>query len=175
MDDDNILTDAQLEMLVHGLETHPEIDLVAGWCDVAADVYAAPRPMTSVGTFDARGRCVAFTAEELTKANGLVAIEWTGFPAVLMRGSLLASLGAQAFRFIHDEINAPENGFFGEDVSFCKRMNVATSRPRMVVDTRVKVPHLKLRDANSGTSSLTASLNLPGAQQCPETVGQGKG
>ena len=158
MDDDNILTDVQLEMLVHGLETHPEIDLVAGWCDVAADVYAAPRPMTSVGTFDARSRCVAFTAEELTKANGLVAIEWTGFPAVLMRGSLLARLGHEAFRFIHDEVNAPENGFFGEDVSFCKSM--LRSGARSAVDTRVKVPHLKLRDANSGTSSLTASLNI---------------
>jgi hypothetical protein len=158
LDDDNVLTDDQLEKLIHGLDTHPELEMIAGWCDVAADCYAGPSPKASCGYFDDRGRCVSFTHDELVKADGLVGIEWSGFPAVLMRGSLLQKLGHEGFRYINDYINAPEHGFYGEDVSFCKRM--IEGGYAAACDTRVKVPHLKLRDANTGVTSLVATLNL---------------
>lgn len=173
IDDDNILIDVQLEMLIHGLDTHPELSLVAGWCDVAANVYSAPSSKTSVGYFDSRGRCVSFTSEELIKANGLVAIEWTGFPVVLMRGSLLQQLGPEAFRYLQDEVNAPEHGFYGEDISFCKQMRSAGLSA--VVDTRVKVPHLKLRDANSGPPALIAVRHSPEPEVSESLQLAGKG
>ena len=70
----------------------------------------------------------------------LSAVEFTGFPAVLMRGSLLLEAGDQAFIMLPNDL-APFYRY-GEDISFCMRVPYRL----LVVDRRVRVPHLKLQD-----------------------------
>jgi GT2 family glycosyltransferase len=152
IDDDNVMTPGYLEMLIQDLDAHPELDMVVGWCAIATDTFDPTVTRTSVGVFDANGRCVALSVEDLESAKGLIKIEWTGFPVVLMRGALLAEMGARAFRPLIDDAS-DGYGFFGEDASFSKQLLLANKN--VAVDPRVKVPHLKLRDANPGVSPFT--------------------
>ena len=144
VDDDNVLSEEHVKLLLEVMETYPDIDLVAGWCDITRSQYDFADNKVSCGTFDDHGRCVQFTAEEVTTARGLVGIDWTGFPCVMMRGSLITKLGPKSFSSISDD--SLEWGFYGEDVSFCKRAKEIGAV--MVMDPRIKLPHLKLRDAN---------------------------
>jgi hypothetical protein len=147
IDDDNILSGEQLQVMLATLEAYPEIDMVCGWCLVTQDGYEAQTRKVSAGMFDETGACVCFREKDVVSAKGLIDVQWTGFPAVLMRGSMLRRLGWQAFAHIPAAV---EWGFFGEDVSFCKRAMEAGLT--IVVDPRLKVPHLKLRDSNLSTS-----------------------
>lgn len=144
VDDDNVLSEQHVKLLIEVLETYPTIDLVAGWCDITRGQYDFGDNKVSCGTFDERGRCVQFTHEEITEARGLVGIDWTGFPCVMMRGELLRRLGPKCFMPIADE--SLEWGFFGEDVSFCKRAKDFGAE--LVADPRICLPHLKLRNSN---------------------------
>ena len=144
VDDDNVLSQERVKLLLEVMEAYPDIDIVAGWCDISRSQYDFGDNKVSCGTFDEHGKCINLTHEEVENASGLVSIEWTGFPCVLMRGKLLQELGPKSFSSIADE--SLEWGFFGEDVSFCKRAKDAGAV--MVMDPRVRLPHLKLRDAN---------------------------
>jgi hypothetical protein len=148
VDDDNVLSQAHVRLLLETLDTYPAIDLVAGWCDISRSQYDFGDNKVSCGTFNDAGRCENFTHAEVLGAQGLVNIDWTGFPCVLMRGELITHLGAKTFSSISDD--SLEWGFFGEDVSFCKRAKEIGAV--MVMDPRVRVPHLKLRDCNITTS-----------------------
>jgi hypothetical protein len=165
IDDDNLLTVAQLEMLIADLEAHPELDIVAGWTWIEADVYNRPGldGKASVGTWHpVHGGCLHLSAQQLQDSpTDLIEIDWTGFPVVLMRYSALVKAGKRPFLPILTDNHA--YGMSGEDTAFCKN---AKDRGgcRIAVDRRVKVPHLKLRAAEP--------LALPSAAQQPELVHQ---
>lgn len=144
LDDDNVISKEHVGLLLEALETHPSIDLVAGWCEITRGQYDVGDNTTSCGTFTENGRCYHFTQEEIASVQGFIDIDWTGFPCVMMRGALLRKLGPKSFCNISDD--SLEWGFYGEDVSFCKRAREIGAV--MVMDPRCKVPHLKLRDAN---------------------------
>jgi Glycosyltransferase like family 2 len=146
LDDDNLLTYEHVVLMMEALDAIPAIDMVAGWCDQTTDVYAKEdgEIKTSCGVMHPDGRCEAHTIDDLENAKGFVDIDWTGFPGVMMRGSLLEKLGPQAF------VNIPNEkarwGMYGEDVSFCIKAKEAGAV--MVCDPRIRIPHLKLRDSN---------------------------
>ena len=142
IDDDNLVTVDQVQQLILDLKANPEMDMVAGWCWQAGDVYnMAAR--TSVGVFESSGLPRFLSYEELQARTDVSEIGFTGFPIVLMRRNILDKLGKDAFapRFgpLYDR------GYAGEDVSFCIRAREAGVR--ILVDRRIKVPHLKLRSA----------------------------
>ena len=144
IDDDNLVTPADLDQLLKDLDEHPEADGVAGWCHIQSDVSEDVAAL-SCGQFDQKGRCIPFTVDQLMSGSKDVKpIEYSGFPVFLMRTSLIEKVGTRAFtpRIMEEQLW----GFAGEDVSFCYR---ATREHgcKLFVDRRVKVPHLKLRSA----------------------------
>lgn len=138
MDDDNLLSTDHFKLLMAALDNYPDIDLIAGWCptelgSVSAGIFQASGPQ--------EGLLEPLTLEEIQSAKGLINIDWTGFPGVLMRGSLLRKLGADAWLKI-PEPRIPW-GSFGEDASFCKRARAIGAH--LALDPRVQIPHLKTR------------------------------
>ena len=145
IDDDNLLSVDGFEKLCEALQAKPEADMVAGWSWVSPDVYDGTDARSSVGMFDENGIGVRLSLPDLEAAeDDLIEVEYSGFPAVLMRGELLEKAGgAAAFLPVLD--NKFDYGFASEDVSFCIHARAAGAR--IFVDRRVRVPHLKLRDA----------------------------
>lgn len=140
MDDDQILKWQDLMTLHADLEEHKEADLVAGWA-WESEESRGRAGMISAGRFNARGGCGRIEYTTLMDGpHDLFQIDWTGFPAVLMRGSLLVDAGEKAFIPIPNDI-APYF-VYGEDISFCMRVKDHT----LLLDRRVRVPHLKLQD-----------------------------
>ena len=138
IDDDNILTPDGLMQLAADLEEHPDVSLVAGW-SWAADALSITAGLLLPGNNG--NHCGRIEHKTLMDGpHDLFRVEWTGFPAVLMRGSLLVEAGEKAFIPIPNNI-APWY-CYGEDISFC--LNVQNRL--MVIDRRVRVPHLKLAD-----------------------------
>jgi len=135
LDDDNILTPDDLLQLVADLEEHPDISMAAGWS------WCADGRSITAGLMLPNGNCGRIDYKTMNEGpHDLFRVEWTGFPAVLMRGALLAEAGPKAFVKIPNNI-APWF-CYGEDISFC--LNV--KHRLMVIDRRVRVPHLKLAD-----------------------------
>lgn len=148
IDDDNLLNAEHVDRMMNAFRAYPTIDLVAGWCSVTREFYDLGDNVVSCGTFTKEGRCAHdITEQDMTDANGLVHIEWTGFPGVMMRYGLLQRLTPRAFVPIFDD--SLEWGFFGEDASFSKR--ACQQGAVMVADPKIKIPHIKLRDANTPT------------------------
>jgi hypothetical protein len=140
IDDDNLLTTAQFDRLLEDLETNKEIDSVSGWSWAAFDVYETDAKL-SVGSFDKSGKAVPMAYDDLMSGpDDLKQIEYTGFPAVLMRFDVLVRSGGRPF------VPAELLSFPGEDETFCKRAS-ERGGVRFFVDRRVQVPHLKLRAA----------------------------
>lgn len=134
IDDDNILSPDGLLQLYADFVEHPEIQLAAGWSwDSGGGSITAG--LEQDGKF---GRFEHHTLME--GPDDLFRCDWTGFPAVLMRGSLLVDAGPMAFVPIPNDI--PPFYTCGEDISFCMRVK----NHLKVIDRRVRVPHLKLRD-----------------------------
>ena len=75
----------------------------------------------------------------------MIPISYSGFPAVLMRGSILDTMTGNDFLPIVDAELFPPFGMSGEDTAFFVRGN--DRGLEFAVDRRVKVPHLKLRCA----------------------------
>jgi len=143
IDDDNLLAPLQFDMLMADLDAHPGVDMVCGWCWIATDVIET-EPKTSVGHLETIGmpRHISYT-ELMSGDEPLRQIDFTGFPVVLMRGSVLDKLGSNPFAPVFSP--AYPQGFTGEDTAFCIRAKEAGLT--ILVDRRVKVPHLKLRSA----------------------------
>lgn len=162
IDDDNIVTARDILMLIEDLDASEEIACVAGFCWCLANNYGVP-PKLSVGTFRADGLLESMTYEELMAGDEHVKpIGWTGFPAVAMKGDVLVKVGVQSFAPILSD--ATPWGFWGEDIAFCIRARDAGLK--FFVDRRVKVPHLKFRDANP--------TNLEVSQSAPDTGSERK-
>jgi hypothetical protein len=153
IDDDNPVTPDNLKTLIMDLETMPEIDVISGWCGCHANIGVEGGGETSVGFFRENDRVEHIARRELEAETLLVKIDWTGFPLVLMRGSVLKAL-VDPFNPI---IN-PHNpyGFDSEDIAFSKRCRDAGLK--LACDPRVKVPHLKLRDADLLTPAPAGQL-----------------
>lgn len=144
IDDDNTLTIEQFEILFQDLNEIPVADMVAAWAFVQPDVVDAPHARTSVGLFDENGIGKRMSHSELMAGDADVQeIDYTGFPAVLMRGELLEKTGPNPFAPIVD--SKFDHGFASEDLAFC--IHARQNGARLFVDRRVRSPHLKLRDA----------------------------
>ena len=145
IDDDQILTVAGLRMLMQDLEDNPNLAAVAGWAWCEQNIYGAA-PMLSFGIFDRDGKPKRMEYELMqTLDRDLIPISYSGFPAVLMRGSILDKMTGSDFLPIVDAELFPPFGMSGEDTAFFVRGN--DRGLEFAVDRRVKVPHLKLRCA----------------------------
>ena len=165
LDDDNILTPDGLLQLVADLEEHPEISLAAGWS------WCADGRSITAGLMLPNGHCGRIDYKTLNEGpHDLFRVQWTGFPAVLMRGSLLQEAGPKAFIKMPNDL---EPWFcYGEDISFC--LNVA--HRLLVIDRRVRVPHLKLADNQPDLALKTAAsdstqVSLEAAHEVLEPAG----
>ncbi len=145
MDDDNILDVAGFQQLYDALLVPGAPDVVGAWCwihDQVKNEYSV-----SCGSIErVEAQAGSETAVKLkclpgdpTQWDGSVRqYGYTGFPSVLMRGTVLRVLGAGCFTHYA--------GLPGEDVAFCQRL--AEAGLRLGVHTGVRVPHLKLVDMN---------------------------
>lgn len=140
IDDDNLVTPYDIQRLIQDLEANPEFDLVAGWSWIMSDVWEGDDARVSVG--NSEGRALKYT-DLMAGDDDLKEVSYTGFPVVLHRGELLHKAGDNPFCPILDAQHA--YGFMSEDKSFCH--HARENGCRIVVDRRVRVPHLKLRDA----------------------------
>lgn len=142
IDDDNLVTFEQLTMLMEDLETYPDIDMVSGWCYVQPE-FEHQYATTSCGKFSEDGFIAPIDPVDMRAAQskGLIDINYTGFPVVLMRFETLKRVGPHPFAPMLDNSRF---GFKGEDVAFSWRAR--EKGIKMVCDPRVRVPHLKMRD-----------------------------
>ena len=98
----------------------------------------------SAGIFNADGSCERFDVNALLQGpHDLWPVGWTGFPVFLQRWEVFEKIGPRPFTPIPTSHHF--YGAFGEDVSFCKRALEAGLS--FAIDRRVKVPHLKIRQA----------------------------
>jgi hypothetical protein len=154
IDDDNPITTEQFDALIQDLNEHPELDGVAGWAWVQADMQGTSwRP--SCGKIDERGMGKAYTYRELMEeVDYLKPIDFTGFPLFLMRFEALEKAGQGAFAPVVNEKHPW--GFSGEDVSFS--INAGAKGCKFAVDRRVMVRHQKLLDAGPSDDQLKALM-----------------
>jgi hypothetical protein len=143
VDDDNPITPDNLKNLITDLKDIPEIDVIVGWCGCHANIDGEGGGKVSVGFFNDKDVFTHADRADIETAQGPVKIDATGFPVVLMRGDVLRKLVDPFMPIIN-----PNNpyGFDSEDISFSKRCREAGLK--LACDPRVKVPHLKLRDAD---------------------------
>lgn len=138
IDDDNILTPEHFDKLLTGLEGRPDLDVLAAWSWVHDSLQL--RFQVSAGNWAPDGaHWNPFDAETFPDSVGLRPAEVTGFPSVLMRGSIIDKVGKRPFlRGILDD-RLP-HGIGGEDLAFCRACQGVAS---IAVDPEVRVPHLK--------------------------------
>ena len=145
IDDDQILTVDALRYMLRDLEEHPELAGVVGWAWCEADTYGQI-PKLSCGAWDENEKPTRMKYEDLMAGpEDLKPISYSGFPAVLLRGSVFDITGPRSFMPIFDEDLFPPFGMSGEDVAFF--FHARDKGLKFAVDRRVKVPHLKLRCA----------------------------
>jgi hypothetical protein len=149
IDDDNPLTGAQAVRMSRYLDEHPEVDGIVAWCWIR--MVFRPRGskepielfITSCGNFADNGiNMRPMEYSELVGENMEVKpIEASGFPAFMLRFSVVKQLGREAFAPIfHPDCTL---GFSGEDMAFFH--NAKKAGFKFVVDPAIEVPHLKRR------------------------------
>jgi hypothetical protein len=140
IDDDNIVNYEHVSRLIQDLEIESDAAAVAGWCWIVSEMGNEVR--VSCGNFSPDGAHLThFDGLTFSRSRELRPVEWTGFPCLLMRYSLLESLGPRSFLPILDP--GLQYGMSGEDAAFCKRAIDAGNK--LLVDPRVKVQHVKPR------------------------------
>lgn len=168
LDDDNILEPEQLNLLMQDLRANPDLDGVVGWCLVQSDFYAMENS-PSVGSLIGPGISKPYTLKKMRDPSqpDLIPIGYSGFPAVLLRGSLLQKVPGNPFRpILSDNISF---GMSSEDVSFFQRMQDAGCK--FSVDRRVEVPHFKFRPVAESDISYASR----GAKELSDRVKSSKG
>jgi hypothetical protein len=141
IDDDNTLSPQQFDLLYADLQEHAELDVVVGWCWVAANDREI-EPIVSCGRYSADRRHAALTVTQLNDSpTDLIQIDASGFPAVLMRYGTIDRAGNFPFRPIIDDRFSW--GKSGEDHAFF--IKAAEGGCKFAMDRRVKVPHFKRR------------------------------
>jgi hypothetical protein len=165
IDDDNILTPDNLVHLLADIQT-PGVDMVAAWTWIGGPEPG--RVKVSGGKFDReKDECLNIPKEAIVTQKGLFEVEWTGFPAVLMKTEML-DCATRPFA----PLPAPKSrwGFTGEDISFC--LNARDKGYRIFLDSRVYVPHLKTQplysfttpaelEARKGAGSMGPAVDTP--------------
>jgi cellulose synthase/poly-beta-1,6-N-acetylglucosamine synthase-like glycosyltransferase len=140
IDDDNLVTPNDVEQLLADLRANPDADMAAGWTWCGADTFET-KAHTSIGTLGNAPAQIPYQ-ELMAGPDDLKEIGFTGFPVVLMRGAIFDKVGPESFAPIMGSQYA--RGFASEDIAFCIRARAAGVK--ILVDRRVKVPHLKLRE-----------------------------
>ena len=142
MDDDQIVEYGQVSMLMGDAHEFPDADMICGWTWIASSGAHVNEPQVSCGRMDLeRGELSHAEYHSVQSADGLFEVGWSGFPLVLMRPSALEKVGKHPFS--HYPCPRSPWGECGEDISFCKRLTDAGGK--IYVDSRVFVPHLKLK------------------------------
>lgn len=146
IDDDNHVEPLQIYKLIAHLAANPQVAMAAGWCWCSTDGYAMSA-VVSFGDLDADGFSILIKHPDMLEwPSDVKIIGYTGFPLVVMRGSLLKDERMPRNPFLRPLNDKLLYGMPGEDIAFC--MNVAEhTGQKILVDRTVKVPHLKLQHA----------------------------
>ena len=149
LDDDNVLTNEQFDLLYGDLKKVEGLDGVVGWTWCQPNELQVA-PVVSCGMLKEL-EADAFEPYLMANLQGnpIWKIEYSGFPAALIKWEVHNQLGRNAFKPMKAENYW---GIVGEDVSFFYRANIEGFR--FAVDRRVKVPHLKLRNADFSLETL---------------------
>jgi len=154
IDDDQILTYDNFKLLFRDLQDHPEYEGIVGWAWCQNNYYASSIPMMSCGYIGSDGKPVRFTqATMFSGTEDVKEIDFSGFPAALLRGDTMDKVNPEAFMPVIDREQFPPYGVSGEDAGFFYRARAKGLK--FAVDRRVKVPHLKMGFAEP------ASLDMP--------------
>jgi hypothetical protein len=137
IDHDNPLTPAGFDKLLAGLEAHPEVDGVSGWCWIHNQHKQGFVP--SCGEWAPDHLQWSPFPPSFARETELKALECGGFPCFLMRYSALENAGEGAFLPVLD--NRLQHGILGEDFAFFR--NAEKGGAKFLVDPTVRVPHLK--------------------------------
>ena len=158
MDDDNPTDVDGFKQLLEDLEEDDSLDGILGWYWLQPHGSNIP-PAVSVGDFEVNCNIKNMTPQEAYKEPFIVPVEWGGFGSFLIRWNAMESVGEKSF----SPIIIPESrdGFSGDDISFFIRArNLAALKQikplKFAVDKRVKVPHLKLRNADFDANAFIA-------------------
>lgn len=139
IDDDNLVTVQDAANLMEVLNQVPGADAACGWCWMSKE----GRLEVSAGKFADNWTLKSVDYRAMMQFDSpIFQVDWTGFPVVLMRASIFEKAGERPFT-PQMYPNHPL-GFGGEDTSFCKALKERRPDALIVLDRRVKVPHLKL-------------------------------
>ncbi len=137
IDDDNIVTINHVLQLVEDLNDTPEADAATGWCWS----YDSTGLIISAGHFNENGTVKRLPYDVMMGAESPLGwVDWTGFPCILMKASMVIKAGHLPFAPI--PVPAHPMGFTGEDISFCKHA-AERGQAKIILDRRVEVEHLK--------------------------------
>jgi len=137
IDDDNPLSVLTFNRLLAGLDGHPEVDGVAGWCWIHTEKKTGF--MVSCGDWSPDYLHWDPFPNWFANSQGLKSFSVGGMPCILMRYSALEKAGPGAFIPIID--SRFEHGMSGEDIAFFWRAEQGGAR--FFVDPQCRVPHLK--------------------------------
>ena len=154
LDDDNLIKPEQFMRLLNFLESNPQADGIVGWCWIRHK----ERWSTSCGKFwtDDGVHLAPMELSDLYAGGPTPKpIDYSGFPAVLLRYEVMKHLGANAFRpytvrdagvsgvLTGEQIKRVRDHWFaGEDTSFFLRAR--EQGMRFFVHPDCKVAHLKM-------------------------------
>jgi hypothetical protein len=137
MDDDNPVWPDKFDRLLQGLDAHPEVDGVSGWCWIHNEKKGGFMP--SCGEWAPDHLHWNPFHPRLVNETELKPFDVGGLPCMLMRISALEKAGHDAFLPI---LNSQfEHGMAGEDMSFFSRAELGGAK--FLVDPQCRVPHLK--------------------------------
>jgi hypothetical protein len=137
IDDDNLVTIKHVLQLIEDLNEVPEADAATGWCWS----HDGTGLIVSCGHFNDNGTVKRLPYSEMMSApSPLGWVDWTGFPCILMKASMVIKAGKLPFAPI--PVPSHPMGFTGEDISFCKNA-FTRGQARILLDRRVEVEHMK--------------------------------
>ena len=143
VDDDNLVSVQQILQAILDLETVSSAGMVAGWTLTGSDTAPDSSEEISCGRLvhPSCARTALSVRGLMDGVEDLKEVDYTGFPFVIMRRGMLDAVGPDGFA----PYSIPyADGVVGEDISFCIRAR--EKGYRVLVDRRILVPHLKLRD-----------------------------
>jgi hypothetical protein len=174
IDSDNLPDFTDVMTCLKTLSERADIDAVAAWCWLLS-----PGGAISCGKLRPVCACdpPCLTTEPLdyvdmmAGADDLIEVDYSGFPTIVMRFGMLKQAGPFPFQPL---VGAHYmNGKVGEDISFSIRARAAGAR--LVVDRRLKVPHLKLGALDCEAQARALHQKQPAApatEQIPVPMGE---
>lgn len=175
IDDDNLVSIEQFEQLKSTLDGNKAAGMVAGWCWITTDAWEQELNdwQASFGEVGDAGLTHSYKLTEIkdrieVSGAGPIPVDYTGFPVVLMTRECAESVGKKGFLPRLD--SRQPYGMYGEDVGFC--VSARELGYEVLVDLRVKVPHLKLgsKEPAGFESEVMRIANIPGPAELTEQV-----